>query len=262
MQVAITNVTPTQAAKWLENNKSNRPVKNWAVNKYAKDLLAGNWATNHQGIAFDNSGNLVDGQHRLLAIIKSGVSVDMVVAYGAERFGVDRLAPRSMLDDIKYSDLSNWIASNHLSVANAMIELMSTGTASAKAERTSYETVEFCNKYRDEIEFVANAFKGKHWKFISAAIVQGTIAVAAKYESHQRLAEFIDILATGLPNCQGDFMAVKARDFLTSGGAKGGGSDRKKASKTLMRAIYLFCRRQSVHRLQATNEFTYQIEVK
>jgi len=41
--------------------------------------LRGEWIVTHQGIAFDENGLLVDGQHRLLAIIDSGRAVDCMV---------------------------------------------------------------------------------------------------------------------------------------------------------------------------------------
>jgi hypothetical protein len=49
---------------------------------YARDMEAGRWQLTHQGIAFNNSGELIDGQHRLLAIIEANVAIKMVVSTG------------------------------------------------------------------------------------------------------------------------------------------------------------------------------------
>lgn len=74
-------MTPEWAHEILKNqNKSNRPVKNTAVAKLLKAIENGEWKLTHQGIAFDWHGNLVDGQHRLIAIAKSGVSVPISMA--------------------------------------------------------------------------------------------------------------------------------------------------------------------------------------
>lgn len=52
------------------------------VNALANDMRKGLWRPSHQGIAFDEEGNLLDGQHRLAAIVESGVAVTLTVAIG------------------------------------------------------------------------------------------------------------------------------------------------------------------------------------
>jgi hypothetical protein len=259
MHVEIVNVTPALAKEFLRNNKINRPVKAWAINKYAKDLSSGQWASNHQGIAFDKDGSLADGQHRLMAIVKTQIPIDMVVAWGVDRQGIDRLAPRSQMDEIKYAGMSDWVEKSHLVIAGAMFEISYNGAMQNKASRTTSENIDFCEKHRAVIEFTASKFRKKE-KYLSAAIIQGTVAIAATYEDVDRMGEFVNVFKSGLPNSQKDFMAIKARNFIMNGGAKGGATDRKNASKTLMRAIYLFCRGKNLNRLVPPKEFTYTLE--
>lgn len=83
MRVEEVLVTPALAAELLKGD--NRPVRQVTVKKYAEDMKNGNWSLTHQGIAIDHEGSLIDGQHRLLAVIMSGVSVYMMVAYGASK---------------------------------------------------------------------------------------------------------------------------------------------------------------------------------
>jgi hypothetical protein len=61
----IVVVTPELASKWLARNKKNRRVYQGRVALYASQMASGEWHLTHQGIAFDELGNLVDGQHRL-----------------------------------------------------------------------------------------------------------------------------------------------------------------------------------------------------
>ncbi len=76
------DVTPAKAADWLKNNFGNRPVKEDMVVAYARDMLAGQWVPTHQGLAFNDADQLIDGQHRLRAVVMSGVTVRMMVTFG------------------------------------------------------------------------------------------------------------------------------------------------------------------------------------
>ena len=73
-------VTPEMARRWLDSNtRSNRRPSAKTVDAYAREMAAGRWLVTHQGIAFNQAGELVDGQHRLLAIIEADVNVLMMV---------------------------------------------------------------------------------------------------------------------------------------------------------------------------------------
>jgi hypothetical protein len=72
-------MTPELASKYLEHNISNRNLSNSNVNFYADQMRNGKWMNNGETIKIATDGTLIDGQHRLSAIIKSGVSMEMVV---------------------------------------------------------------------------------------------------------------------------------------------------------------------------------------
>lgn len=79
MKIKTILVTPKIAEKMLSSNTHNRPVYQLTVDCYARDMRLGLWKPNNQGIGFDVNGVLIDGQHRLLAIIQSGVTLEMIV---------------------------------------------------------------------------------------------------------------------------------------------------------------------------------------
>ena len=72
-------ITPAKAADMLDANITNRPLAKSTVRAFAEAMERGDWLVTHQGIAFDSDGVLVDGQHRLAAIIEADVPVDMTV---------------------------------------------------------------------------------------------------------------------------------------------------------------------------------------
>ncbi len=78
--IAMT-ITPECASDWLENRNLplNRTLSETIAKRYADTMRAGRWLLTHQGIAFDKDGFVIDGQHRLRAIVLAGVPVELFV---------------------------------------------------------------------------------------------------------------------------------------------------------------------------------------
>ena len=72
-------VTPEMAKGYLLKNTDNRNKRGWWVSGLANMIKRGEWIPTHQGVAFSKSGKLLDGQHRLEAIIEANISVQMLV---------------------------------------------------------------------------------------------------------------------------------------------------------------------------------------
>jgi hypothetical protein len=77
-------ITPAQAEVWLGHNVHNRGVNDTIVRRYAKAIANEDWPVTGDAIKFAKDGTLIDGQHRLLAIIRAGRAVKMYVARGLE----------------------------------------------------------------------------------------------------------------------------------------------------------------------------------
>lgn len=78
-------ITPEEAKEILsKSNINNRNIRFRYVEWLAKLIVEGQWMVTHQGIAFDRNGRLVDGQHRLLAISKSGKNTPILVTTNLE----------------------------------------------------------------------------------------------------------------------------------------------------------------------------------
>lgn len=72
-------ITPQMAADFLKQNTGNRNIRHWWVRALAGAIRRGEWVPTHQGIAITQSGRLLDGQHRLEAIVLSGIPCWMLV---------------------------------------------------------------------------------------------------------------------------------------------------------------------------------------
>lgn len=80
----VTDITPELAKEWLNSNKNNRQVDQKRVDEYADLMEKGLFLVTNDAIGFDTNGRLFNGQHRLWAIVKSGVTTRQVVIHNAD----------------------------------------------------------------------------------------------------------------------------------------------------------------------------------
>lgn len=85
LEVTVERVTPAMAKEWLKNNPDNRNLRPTVVERYARDMRSGNWKVGGSAIVFNCDGSLIDGQHRLSALIEAGRTIEMVVHRGVDR---------------------------------------------------------------------------------------------------------------------------------------------------------------------------------
>jgi hypothetical protein len=101
MRIRLVEVTPEMARDWLNDNTKNRPLRDARVADLVAAIQRGEWKLTHQAIAFDKDKVLLDGQHRLHAIVRAGKTVPVLVAFDADRASYDCLdigARRSLAD--------------------------------------------------------------------------------------------------------------------------------------------------------------------
>ena len=83
MECKVITMTPELASHYLSNNPVNRPLARGRVSQFAGMMSAGQWALNGETIVISATGRLLDGQHRLAAVVEHGEPVQMLVATGA-----------------------------------------------------------------------------------------------------------------------------------------------------------------------------------
>ncbi|GAB6901985.1 ParB N-terminal domain-containing protein [Kineosporia succinea] len=81
-QVTVENISPKEAASLLGTQVRNRPLNRARVDQYAGDMEAGRWRRTKSVISVDRDGHLIDGQHRLTAVILSGSTQEFIVSRG------------------------------------------------------------------------------------------------------------------------------------------------------------------------------------
>lgn len=120
-RIEIENIGPDFARRLIGLNTENfRNVDQKRVNRYAADMVKGNWDLTGDTIKI-SSGILIDGQHRLLAVIQSGVEITTAVAYDVAEssFHVDKGKPRSFAQWLSYKGYSH--ANNVASIVKLVL---------------------------------------------------------------------------------------------------------------------------------------------
>jgi hypothetical protein len=111
----VVNITSQVAKKYLATNTHNRNLSGSRVDTYATDMLVDKWHLTHQGLAFDTEGVLMDGQHRLNAVIlaqeiagdEKKISIPMLVTWGVKReamISIDGMLVRKVGDQLHLFD--------------------------------------------------------------------------------------------------------------------------------------------------------------
>lgn len=113
-KVQVLNIGPKEAAEMIKMNTENfRKIDHATVDKYAKEMARGEWRFNGETIKIDNNV-LLDGQHRLLAILKSGATIKAIVVTGVDNGSF------STIDRGKGRTISQWCSYIGLKHANTV----------------------------------------------------------------------------------------------------------------------------------------------
>lgn len=108
-------ITPKLAEDWLKRDEAagiviNRDPSMVRVERYARDMTNKHWFDTGVPIIIDWDNHVRDGLQRLMAIIRSGVTLRMYVVTGidpAAQIAIDRGRPRSNADDARMAGRPN-----------------------------------------------------------------------------------------------------------------------------------------------------------
>lgn len=87
----LTTITPKLAQLWMAKHaeierkvghKIQRPLNEERVKVLSNEILAGKWKVNGDSIRFNCDGRILDGQHRLSAVIRADAPIEAFVIFG------------------------------------------------------------------------------------------------------------------------------------------------------------------------------------
>jgi hypothetical protein len=103
-KVELAEITPTKAHELLGMNTHNRDVRPNRVEELAGAITRGEWKVNGDAIRISATGVILDGQHRLLAVIKADKPIESFVITGLAddtQSTMDQARRRTFADSLK-----------------------------------------------------------------------------------------------------------------------------------------------------------------
>ncbi|MCI1868522.1 hypothetical protein [Bifidobacterium crudilactis] len=85
LNVQAVQLTPKMANELLARNTHNRNVSQARVDVWTEAMKRGEWRMNGEAIKISGDGTILDGQHRLYAVVKSGVTIPILIITGLPR---------------------------------------------------------------------------------------------------------------------------------------------------------------------------------
>lgn len=209
----VITVTPALAKTWLEQMiKDQRKPAESVVLKYSRAMKQGTWIVSAP-LSFDVNGLLIDGQHRLLAVVKSGCNVDFLVVFNLPSSainGIDVGTPRTAANLANLQGM--FVGTAHFSILNSCFYGFESDALPPSMSKQ--EQVDMLKKHYEAIDFAARKY-GNSGRVTYAPFL-APVARAYYSENHLRLEQFMKVLNTGYSvsdNPNDDSAAIALRNL-------------------------------------------------
>ena len=207
-------VTPDQALNWLDNtNTRNRKLSEAYAERLARDISQGRWLLTHEGIAFDPHGVLLDGQHRLWAIVLADKPVQMYVWFDVTSdalMAINNGKSRSTVDILRLAGGCGNVTGPQMATLRAML----TGYGPS-ITLTSSEAARAYGLHRKAIEFALDQLpRLSRAKGVPKATTRAVIARAWYSANRSRLASFCEMLISGMITDSNSSAILLLRQYL------------------------------------------------
>lgn len=200
VKTTIEKITPEIAKTLLSKNYCNRRLDKKYVKVLAREMSAGRWKFNGDTIIY-NDDRLIDGQHRLSAVIESGVTIETLVVDGlnSDVFDTKDVGKRRSAGDTLA--LRGEVNSNNLAAALGVIDRYMTGRVNQSVRYTNTEIEELLEKYPEVRRSVRVCQDTR--KLAPQATLTGCHYLFA-LKDEQKADEFVKKFLTGLGLKEGE----------------------------------------------------------
>ena len=198
-------VTPELAKEWLKSNHKNRNVSEKRVIAYAKEMKRGAWREDtYEFIKMTKNGRVLDGQHRLHAVIMAGVPISFHVVSDVPEdvhSVLDTGKSRTASDVFSIEGIPN--ATNTTAIMQKYFLLSSKKSIAGASMITKKSNSQLLSIYRENPEFWLMVHrKSISWyeafgRVLPASHIGALYAYFHKECNPDLAAEFMDQFCTG-----------------------------------------------------------------
>jgi hypothetical protein len=216
MNVRLIKITPLLAKEILQRNTGNRKIDWPWVRQLAREMTLGRWETNGVTVSW-NDEKLIDGQHRLLAVVESGVTVEMLVVEGlpSDVFDTIDIGKRRTAADTL--SVRGETQCKNLAAALIVVDRYMTGRVGKQVRYTNTEIEELLNKYPEVRRSVRACSETK--KLVAKSVLTGCHYLFAKKDDASA-DQFVHQLISGSGIIEGDPVYVLRERILQNSLAK------------------------------------------
>lgn len=248
-------ITPQIAEQFLLQNTNNRNIKRGVLNKYIEDMKNGDWKLMPHGIVFLEDGTLSDGQHRLTAVVKSGVSCEFMVTTNAPKetsLHQDTGATRLIQDSLKIGG-NDWASASTIAIVKCMTK---------NQQLSQSQIVKIASKEIIEaVVFVDKLFSTKV-KYLTISPIAAAIALAKlNGVCDSELISFVKILTLGFGDGGRDNTVLALRNYILKAGTDFGGrglEGREKCIRAVMFSIRNYINQKEVKKVTIPDYLVYK----
>lgn len=174
-------ITPKIAEEMLEGNEGNRKVNHPNLDYLCHEMKKANFRLTGDTIKISKSGRLLDGQHRLMAVVKTKVTIRCNVTRGLEedifKF-IDLNKTRGAHDVLQIEGISNAakmavMIKFIISYKNGRIHHAVNHKSTKATKITNYDVSEFYRKHSDSLEYSLSVGWNNKNKIIPGSIMAG-----------------------------------------------------------------------------------------
>jgi hypothetical protein len=197
-------ITPEVAAQMLALNTNNRPRKRKYEMELAEAMMRGEWQFNGDTIRISESNVVLDGQHRLSAIVRSGIPQQFIVVRGLpdETFQtIDRGVKRTVADTLSWSGEKN---ANVLAAAARAILVIQARGASAGGKITPAQHRKVLHEYPSMRRWAEFCVNDKNLRLLFTAALAGIACLFAAKYGEETVERFLRQLSSGENLRKGD----------------------------------------------------------
>jgi len=212
-------ITPAFAKHLLAFNTHNRNYRERLATKYARDMAAGRWMFNTDGIGFDVHGRLTSGQHRLHAIIIANVPIRFLVAWGLHP---DTRYVTDIGSTQKASDMFTLKGKKNVIILGSCLRMLArwdneSGLAMSRSPASNAELDALLTANPDVEDAVSFVIGDRDIRNLTAASVLAFAYLLFSRIDQPCAAEFFHTMATGANLTNSDPRLILARQLRNIG---------------------------------------------